>query len=78
MRRAAACAVLLLAGCGNGATTDTEGPAELPGAYAEIIASETDCDALQEIFDTVEGSTLDGREDVMAAADERMAEVGCY
>lgn len=65
-------AVLLLAACGS------EEPEELPGDYTQIIASEDDCTELQEIFDTADQSNMDARADVMAAADERMAEVGCY
>lgn len=61
--------VVLLVGCAASEEPD------LPGEYAEIIASETDCQALQDIFDTAERA---GLTDVMVAADERMGEVGCY
>lgn len=71
------------------ATGAAESGDELPGDYAEIIASESDCSDLQEIFDTADNAAQ-GRRDagdveeaeqftaVMVAADERMREVGCY
>ena len=78
---------------GSGGDSTSSDPAveqqELPGDYAEIIASETDCAVLQDIFDQA-ATTADGRRDagdlegargftaVMGAADDRMSEVGCY
>lgn len=61
----------------------------LPGDYAEIIASETDCGELQAIFDVADNAGEGRREvgdleraeeftAVMSAVDERMEEVGCY
>lgn len=73
MRARAITACLLLTAFGGGCG-GAEEPSDLPGDYSEIIASETDCEQLQAIFDTAEGG---GLPDVMVAADERMSEVDC-
>lgn len=72
-RAGVAVLALALAGCGGDAADE-----ELPGDYGQIIASEDDCSDLQDIFDTADQSDMDGRADVMEAADDRMREVGCY
>lgn len=75
---------LLLAGCG-GASQD----AELPGNYAQVIESETDCAELQSVFDQAEQTGEARREAgdvdtarqytaVMQAADAKMRQIGCY
>jgi hypothetical protein len=95
-----AIALLAATGCAGDdqeptdAPTDTAAPSQgiyddLPFEYGEIIPAETDCELLQDIFDTAENAG-DGRRDagdldgaraftrVMTAADHRMEEVGCY
>lgn len=95
-----AIALFAVTGCAGDDQEPTDAPADtaapsqgiyddLPFEYGEIIPAETDCELLQDIFDTAENSG-EGRRDagdldgargftrVMEAADHRMEEVGCY
>lgn len=79
---------MALTGCGGDAATDNK-PADRPGSAVvyQRIASLSDCSALQEEFDIADahaeskqdaGLTANVELSYMAAANDRMREIGCY